>query len=125
MAKKTDEAVKDLAKEVKKLRKENEKLAKTLERVREDQAGSHREILALLEERLTVQDAAPATHDVPAVEDSSPDGEGEEKPEAPEVTEAAERRAKDLGVDLSAVKGSGSGGRVLVKDVEAAADGAR
>lgn len=50
------------------------------------------------------------------------DGEGEEKPEA---TEAADRRAKDFGVDLSGMKGTGSRGHVLVKDVEAAADGNR
>jgi hypothetical protein len=36
-------------------------------------------------------------------------------------TEAAERRARELGVRLSDVKGTGAGGRVLVKDVEAAA----
>jgi hypothetical protein len=38
-----------------------------------------------------------------------------------EATEAAERRARELGVRLSDVKGTGAGGRVLVKDVEEAA----
>lgn len=38
-----------------------------------------------------------------------------------EATEAAERKARDMGVDLSAVNGTGSRGRILVKDVERAA----
>jgi pyruvate/2-oxoglutarate dehydrogenase complex dihydrolipoamide acyltransferase (E2) component len=38
-----------------------------------------------------------------------------------EATEAARRRANETGVKLSGVKGTGSGGRILVKDVERAA----
>jgi pyruvate/2-oxoglutarate dehydrogenase complex dihydrolipoamide acyltransferase (E2) component len=38
-----------------------------------------------------------------------------------EATPAAERRAEELGVDLSRVKGTGSGGRIIVKDVQDAA----
>lgn len=38
-----------------------------------------------------------------------------------DATEAAERRAAELGVRLSDVKGTGAGGRVVVKDVEEAA----
>ena len=38
-----------------------------------------------------------------------------------EATEAARRRANEMGVKLSRVKGTGSGGRILVKDVERAA----
>ena len=37
-----------------------------------------------------------------------------------EATEAAERKAQELDVDLEKVEGSGSGGRVLVDDVEEA-----
>ena len=37
-----------------------------------------------------------------------------------EATKAAERRANELDVDLADVEGSGSGGRVLVEDVEEA-----
>jgi pyruvate/2-oxoglutarate dehydrogenase complex dihydrolipoamide acyltransferase (E2) component len=117
MAKKTDKTLKSLKKDVAKLKKQNDKLAETLEKAREDQAAAHRELRSLIEQTLTAQDAGP---DEQAAEDNSRDGE-----EGPEVTEAAERRARDLGVDLSSVKGSGSGGRVLVKDVEAAADGGR
>ena len=106
MAKKTDKAVKDLTKEVKKLRKQNEKLTETIGNMRENQAWTNGEILSALE-RLKVRDDVSADPVEPT----------------PEVTEAAERRAKDLNVDLSGVEeGSGSGGRVLVKDVEEAAE---
>ena len=119
MAKKADKALKSLEKDLSKLQKQNDKLAKALEETREEQAEALQEIRDLLHERLTTQEADPldSSH-----EDHSPDGEAEERQE---VTEAARRRAKELGVDLPAVKGTGSGGRVLVKDVEAAADGSR
>lgn len=53
------------------------------------------------------------------------------RPNAPEETEAngveatngARRRADELGLKLSDVKGTGSGGRILVRDVEAVRDG--
>ncbi len=138
MAKKMDKAVKDLAKELKKLRKENEKLAKSLEKSREDQAEYNRKVLALLEERLPVGTGTDETEDHPHDEnggfvtaETAAAGDGDvpealadaqqDHQEAPEVTEAAKRRAEELGVDPSEVKGTGSGGRVLVKDVEAAA----
>ena len=38
-----------------------------------------------------------------------------------EATPAAERTAEELGVDLSQVRGTGSGGRITVKDVRSAA----
>ncbi len=38
------------------------------------------------------------------------------------ATPAATRKAKELGVDLSMVEGTGSGGRITVKDVENAAE---
>ncbi|HEX2740715.1 MAG TPA: E3 binding domain-containing protein [Rubrobacter sp.] len=137
MAKKADKALKSLKKDVAKLKKQNDKLAETLEKAREDQASAHIELRKLLEEHLTTHDVGP-DESVPEADestavDSSRDGEGEEEPEAteeqpeateeePEVTEAAKRRAKEFGVDLSSVKGTGSGGRILVNDVEAAAE---
>ena len=39
-----------------------------------------------------------------------------------EATPAAMRKAKELGADLSKVEGTGSGGRITVKDVENAAE---
>jgi pyruvate/2-oxoglutarate dehydrogenase complex dihydrolipoamide acyltransferase (E2) component len=37
------------------------------------------------------------------------------------ATEAAERKAGELGVDLSTVEGTGKGGRITVDDVQKAA----
>jgi large subunit ribosomal protein L20 len=42
--------------------------------------------------------------------------------ETPEATEAAERKADELDVDLETVEGTGAEGRILVEDVEEAAD---
>jgi large subunit ribosomal protein L20 len=51
----------------------------------------------------------------------SPEPERREDVEV-EATEAAERRAGELDVDLGSVEGSGAEGRVIVEDVEEAAD---
>lgn len=45
-----------------------------------------------------------------------------EQSSAPKVTEAAEARAAELGIDLSAVTGTGAGGQIKVSDVESAAN---
>jgi pyruvate/2-oxoglutarate dehydrogenase complex dihydrolipoamide acyltransferase (E2) component len=45
-----------------------------------------------------------------------------EKEDQPNATEAARRKAEELGVDLSQVEGSGSGGHIIVSDVVHAAD---
>jgi uncharacterized protein (TIGR02118 family) len=42
--------------------------------------------------------------------------------EAPNATEAAKKKAEELGVDLLQVEGSGSEGRITVKDVQSAAN---
>jgi pyruvate/2-oxoglutarate dehydrogenase complex dihydrolipoamide acyltransferase (E2) component len=116
MAKKADKALKSLQKDVSKLQKQNDKLAEALEETREDQAEALQEIRDLLQEHLTAQEADPVDS---SQEDHVPGGEAEVEPE---ITEAAQRRANELGVDPSRIKGTGSGGRVLVKDVEATAD---
>lgn len=41
----------------------------------------------------------------------------------PEATPAARKKAEELGLDLSAVEGTGAGGRILVRDVLQAAGG--
>jgi pyruvate/2-oxoglutarate dehydrogenase complex dihydrolipoamide acyltransferase (E2) component len=46
-----------------------------------------------------------------------------ERPGEPEATDAAARRARELGVDLSGLQGTGAGGRIVVRDVTRAAEG--
>lgn len=55
------------------------------------------------------------------------EGDGDQKTEkenagAPKATGAARQKAKDLGVELSSVTGTGAGGRILVRDVMKAAE---
>jgi pyruvate/2-oxoglutarate dehydrogenase complex dihydrolipoamide acyltransferase (E2) component len=54
-------------------------------------------------------------------EASTPGEAGEQKDKA-QATPAAVRKAEDLGVDLSQIEGTGSGGRITVKDVTEAAN---
>ncbi|HTE59879.1 MAG TPA: dihydrolipoamide acetyltransferase family protein [Solirubrobacteraceae bacterium] len=79
--------------------------------------------------------AEPARESVPRAEDTAPAREQEPAPVATAVREApreegngrvkaspiARRMAQDLGVELSALEGSGPGGRIVKADVEAAA----
>ena len=44
-----------------------------------------------------------------------------ERSNAPKATEAAEKRAAELGIDLSTVVGTGAGGQIKVSDLESAA----
>ena len=57
-------------------------------------------------------------------EASTPGEAGEQKDKA-QATPAAERKAEELGVDLSQIEGTGSRGRITVKDVTEAANQAR
>jgi pyruvate/2-oxoglutarate dehydrogenase complex dihydrolipoamide acyltransferase (E2) component len=50
--------------------------------------------------------------------------EGEETGQELRASDAAKRRAEELGIDLSQVEGTGSGGLVTVKDVTSLAEGA-
>ena len=43
--------------------------------------------------------------------------------EVPEATEAARLKAMELGVDLSGLEGTGSGGRIILRDLTRAAEG--
>jgi len=56
------------------------------------------------------------------VGEASTPGEAGEKKDKVRATPAAERKAEDLGVDLSQIEGTGSGGRITVKDVTEAAN---
>jgi large subunit ribosomal protein L20 len=64
---------------------------------------------------------------VAATQPEAPADEAEASESEPEVevnaTEAAERKAEELGVDITTVEGTGQGGRVIVGDVDDAAEG--
>lgn len=55
------------------------------------------------------------------VDEEAPEEAGEPKSRV-RATPAALRTAQELGVDLSQVEGTGSGGRITVKDVRSAAE---
>jgi hypothetical protein len=55
------------------------------------------------------------------VGEASTPGEADEQKDKAQATPAAERKAEDLRVDLSQIEGTGSGGRITVKDVTEAA----
>jgi pyruvate/2-oxoglutarate dehydrogenase complex dihydrolipoamide acyltransferase (E2) component len=69
------------------------------------------------EEGLRELPAGPETEPGEPAEDPQRDGAG------PAATHAAGKKAEELGLDLSAVEGTGAGGRVLVRDVLKAAGG--
>lgn len=102
MAKKTKKEIKKLKKAVGKLQDQNEELSEKLTEALEEQAEEIRSMKAALESRR--------------------EANGQSDEEEIDATEPAGRRAEELGVDLSEVEGTGSGGRILVSDVEEAAD---
>src|SRR5829696_2254955 len=53
---------------------------------------------------------------------NSPAQEVGERPGGPQATAAAARRARELGVDLSDLRGTGAGGRIVVRDVTRAVE---
>ena len=53
---------------------------------------------------------------------NSPAQEAGKRPGQSEATGAAARRARELGVDLSGLQGTGAGGRIVVRDVTRAAE---
>jgi pyruvate/2-oxoglutarate dehydrogenase complex dihydrolipoamide acyltransferase (E2) component len=85
-----------------------------------------RQALASVEE--TAGDQEDTTVDTAVVDETgdvlAPQAGGDaEEPGEPEATEAARNKARELGVDLSGFEGTGSGGRILVRDVVKAAKG--
>ena len=111
MSKKTRKAIKKLAAAVEELREQNEELARELTGALERQAEELRVLARILGSHL----------DAPDRKVAGAPGDRVGSREEPEATEAAVRRAEELGVDLSGVEGTGAGGRILVKDVEEAA----
>jgi large subunit ribosomal protein L20 len=74
-----------------------------------------------VERRVEVERAVAATQpEAPADEAEASESEPEVEVNA---TEAAERKAEELGVDITTVEGTGQGGRVVVGDVDDAAEG--
>ena len=80
------------------------------------------------------EEPEPARETVPSAEDSAPEEEREEAPVATEerpqpdegngrvkASPIARRMARDLGVELASLEGTGPGGRIVKADVEAAA----
>jgi pyruvate/2-oxoglutarate dehydrogenase complex dihydrolipoamide acyltransferase (E2) component len=63
--------------------------------------------------------SAPDDLGAPEIEEST---SAEEADDAKvEATSAAKRKARDLGLDLSSLEGTGSGGRIILRDVQKAA----
>jgi pyruvate/2-oxoglutarate dehydrogenase complex dihydrolipoamide acyltransferase (E2) component len=58
--------------------------------------------------------AGQATQQVQDTAGQATEGDGAEQPRA---TNAARRRAEQLGIDLSTIEGTGSGGLITIKDV--------
>jgi large subunit ribosomal protein L20 len=73
-----------------------------------------------VERRVEVERAIAATQPE-ALADEAETSESESEVEV-NATEAAERKAEELGVDITSVEGSGQGGRVIVGDVDDAAE---
>jgi pyruvate/2-oxoglutarate dehydrogenase complex dihydrolipoamide acyltransferase (E2) component len=71
-----------------------------------------------------LEGAAAPSEEAPAREageDTSPPEPGDRGEGEPNATDAARRKAEELGVDLAQIEGTGAGGRILVTDVRKAA----
>jgi len=64
---------------------------------------------------------APDDLGAPEIEESTAAEEADDA--KVEATSAARRKARDLGLDLSSLEGTGSGGRIILRDVQRAAKG--
>lgn len=71
--------------------------------------------------RITVDDVKKLAE---SAQEEAEEGAQEVADEAPKASEAARRRAEEMGLDLSQIEGSGSGGLITVKDVTSLAEGA-
>jgi pyruvate/2-oxoglutarate dehydrogenase complex dihydrolipoamide acyltransferase (E2) component len=129
MGKKTRKAIEDLSESVAKTQKRNAKLlegwAGRVVEALEAQTESNREMTRILQSYLNAsgedrqhEEGARST----SVQNEDYSGAERESETEREVTEAAERKAEELEVDLDEVEGTGSSGRVVVSDVEDAAE---
>jgi pyruvate/2-oxoglutarate dehydrogenase complex dihydrolipoamide acyltransferase (E2) component len=92
----------------------NPQILEDLLRTSEETAGSER---ALEGATGTIGD----TPEQGAEEDAVDQETEQEDAGEPNATDAARRKAQELGIDLSQVEGTGSGGRILRRDVKKAA----
>jgi pyruvate/2-oxoglutarate dehydrogenase complex dihydrolipoamide acyltransferase (E2) component len=129
MGKKTQKAIEELSESVAKTQKRNAKLledwAVRVVEALEAQTESNREMTRALQSYLDAsgedrqhKEGARST----SVQNEDYSGTEQESETEREVTEAAERKAEELGVGLDEVEGTGSSGRVVVSDVEDAVD---
>jgi pyruvate/2-oxoglutarate dehydrogenase complex dihydrolipoamide acyltransferase (E2) component len=86
------------------------------------QAQSERREEPISQETGPASQPATGTGEVTRREDAEAPGEAGEPESRVQATPAAQRTAEELGVDLSQVEGTGSGGRITVKDVRSAAE---
>lgn len=127
MGKKTQKAIEELSKSVYKAQKRNAKLledqADRITEALEEQTESNRELTRLLQSYLSYSGEDGEHEKARSVSAQNEDRSGDHQEDTVEreVTEAAERKADELGVDLDEVEGTGSSGRVIVSDVEEAA----
>src|SRR5215204_6244818 len=93
----------------------NPDILQDIARIAEETAGTGDRVL---------EGAAGAIGEVPE-EEPAEDSESSQAEKAsadePDATEAARRKAEEMGLDLSQVEGTGAGGRILLSDVKQAA----
>jgi pyruvate/2-oxoglutarate dehydrogenase complex dihydrolipoamide acyltransferase (E2) component len=93
----------------------NPEILQKVARIAEETAGTGERVL---------EGAAGAIGDAPE-EDTAQDSVSSQAEKAsadePDATDAARRKAEEMGLDLSQVEGTGAGGRILLRDVKQAA----
>jgi pyruvate/2-oxoglutarate dehydrogenase complex dihydrolipoamide acyltransferase (E2) component len=129
MGKKTRKAIEDLGENVAKTQKRNAKLLEDwsgrIVKALEAQTESNREMTRTLQSYVSaVGGDQQYEEEARSASAQNEDHAGTEQESATEreVTEAAERKAEELEVDLDEVEGTGSSERIVVSDVEDAAE---
>ena len=93
----------------------NPEILQDIARISKETAGTGERVL---------EGAAGAIGEVPeedTAEDSVSSQAEKARTDEPDATDAARRKAEEMGLDLSQVEGTGAGGRILLRDVKQAA----